>query len=213
MNHHRRILSFATAAVFAVGAVGLAACGADSSGLGSGPAPLTGYELDPPPAVGDLSLPDASAGGSEFAFRAEPGHLLLTYFGYTMCPDVCPTTLSEVRTALKKLGERADTIDLAMTTIDPARDLGEMLTKYVQSFVPRAHALRTDDDALLRSVADTFGAGYSVTTDADGNVEVSHSGNVFVVDATGAVVLVWPFGINGTSMASDLATLLDRGVA
>jgi len=211
MTRRLRSLTLAVAAIVAL--AGVSACGADSSGLGSGPAPLAGYELDPPPAVGELALPDASAGDAEFHFRAEPGHLLLTYFGYTMCPDVCPTTLSEVRSALKKLGERADSIDLAMTTIDPARDEGEMLTKYVQSFVPRAHALRTEDDTLLRTVADTFGAGYSVTTTADGAVEVSHSGNVFVVDATGAVVLVWPFGINGASMASDLAALLDRGVA
>lgn len=211
MRHLLRPLALATLAVVATGS--LVACGDDSATLGDGAAALAGYELDPAPQVGGLTMPDASAGGTDFAFRAEPGHLLLTYFGYTMCPDVCPTTLSELKKALKALGERSDSVDLAMATVDPARDMGDMLTKYVQSFVDDAHALRTEDDAVLQTVAGTFGAGYSVTTNDAGEIEVSHSGNVFVVDATGSVVLVWPFGITGESMARDLAALLDRGVA
>lgn len=211
MNRLFRSLALATFALSSAGMI--VACGDDSATLDGSATALAGYELEPAPQVGALSLPDASSDGVDFAFTAEPGRLLLTYFGYTMCPDICPTTLSEVKKALSSLGERADAIDLAMITVDPSRDLGELLTTYVQSFVPSAHALRTEDDAALQEVASTFGAGYSVATNDVGEIEVSHSGNVFVVDATGAVVLVWPFGINGASMASDLAILLDRGVA
>ena len=215
MNRRLRPLALAAnvIAATAIATTLLAACGDDTATLDGGTVALAGYELDPAPQVGDLSLPDASADGVDFTFRAEPGHLLLVYFGYTMCPDICPTTLSEVKKARQALGERSDSIYLAMVTVDPTRDLGDLLTSYVQSFIPSAHALRTEDDSALQTVAGTFGAGYSVTTNDDGAVEVSHSGNVFVVDATGAVVLVWPFGITGASMAGDLATLLDRGVA
>ena len=203
----RRLLASALAAI---AVLGLVACGDDSSTPDGSTSALAGYELEPAPQVGDFTLPDASAGDSDFAFVAEDGHLLLAYFGYTMCPDICPTTLSEVKKALRLLGEGAASIDLAMTTVDPNRDLGDLLTTYVQSFVPDAHALRTEDDSQLRALTDTIGAGYRVTESADGTIEVSHSGNVFVIDETGAVVLVWPFGITGESMAADLAILLDR---
>ncbi len=87
-----------------------------------------------------------------------------------------------MRTALGDLGDEADRIDLAMATVDPERDTGEVLTPYVQSFVPDARALRTTDDADLQAAADLFGVTYDVTTTDEGEVEVSHSGFLYAVD-------------------------------
>jgi protein SCO1/2 len=171
---------------------------------------LSGYQLDPPPEVGTLALPDASAGGSDFTFEAADGEYLIVYFGYTQCPDVCPTTLNEVKKALKAIGDDAEKVEVAMTTIDPNRDDGELLTNYVQSFVPGAHALRTDDETLLQSVAKGFGASYSVTTNDAGDVEVSHSGNLYVVDPAGTVVLQWPFGLPADAISTDLEILFGK---
>lgn len=169
-----------------------------------------GYRQSPAQQVGAASLPDASAEGADFAFAAEPGHLLVTYFGYTSCPDVCPTTLSGLRQALRDLGDDAARVDLAMVTIDPARDTGDILVGYVQSFVEGAHALRTTDDGALRAVTELFGASYSVTTAADGAVEVAHSGAMYVVDPSGAVTLTWPFGVTADDIRGDLAQLLEE---
>ncbi len=123
---------------------------------------------------------------------------------------MCPTTLAEVKKAFKQLGDAADKVDVAMATIDPNRDTGEIITGYVQSFIPGAHALRSEDPAQLESVAAAFGASYSVTTAADGQIDVSHSAGMYVVDPSGTVVLTWPFGIPADGIATDLEILFDR---
>jgi protein SCO1/2 len=183
----------------------LAACGEDKEAK-----VLSGYQLDPPPAVGTLSLPDASNGDADFTFKAAGHDYLIVYFGYTYCPDVCPTTLNEVKKALKAIGGDAEKVDVGMITIDPNRDSGDVLTHYVQNFVPGAHALRTEDDTKLQQVAKGFGASYTVTTNAKGAVEVSHSGNLYVVDQAGTVVLQWPFGLPADAIATDLEILLGK---
>ncbi len=174
---------------------------------------LSGYELTPPPRVAGLSLPDA-ASGDEFAMQADSGQLKLIYFGYLNCPDVCPTTLADVRKAFRLLPtELVDRLTLAMATVDPGRDEPEEVLQYVQSFIDDAHGLQTTDDDLLADVAAAFGASYSVEVADDGTVEVGHSANLYVVDANGDIVLVWPFGIPAQQIADDLTILFDRGVA
>lgn len=192
-------------ALLAVGLLVLAACGDDAA-----PRTLSGYELDPAPTVAALSLPDASDGDVDFPFIADDGRLLIVYFGYTYCPDVCPTTLAEVKKAFTQMGDGAQNVDVAMITIDPDRDTDEIITGYVQDFIPGAHALRTTDADVLLVTASQFGASYSVETLADGTVEVGHSGAMYVVDDTGTVVLTWPFGIPAEGIATDLEILFDR---
>ncbi|MEY4173863.1 MAG: hypothetical protein RI900_1028 [Actinomycetota bacterium] len=187
----------------ALASVVLAACGEDKAG-----GVLAGYHIEPSPMVGTLALPDAASGDS-VSFVAGTDHFLVVYFGYTSCPDVCPTTLNEVRKALKTIGDDASRVDVAMVTIDPDRDTGELLDNYVKSFVDDGRALRTDDPDLLQEVADGFGASYSVTENADGEIEVSHSGNLYVVDDTGALVLQWPYGLTSKAISNDLSILFD----
>jgi protein SCO1/2 len=186
-------------------ALPLAACGS-----GTATHPIAGLQRDPAPVVGDLSLPEASNGDTDFAFKADAGKFLIVYFGYTSCPDVCPTTLSEVKKALAQIGDKAKNVEVAMITVDPTRDTAELLTKYVHTFVKDSHALRTEDDSVLQKVAKGFGSGYSVTTNAKGEVEVTHSGNLFVVDPAGTVVLEWPFGLKAKAFANDLETLFGK---
>lgn len=158
--------------------------------------------------VGGLSLPEPSNGGEPFVFRAQPGGLLLVYFGYTSCPDVCPTTLAGIRTALAKDSGQADKIGLAMATIDPGHDTDSMLRDYVTGFLPSGHALRTTDQALLESVTSPFGASYSVTTNIDGTSDVSHTPFVYAVNDQGELIAQWPFGIKPSDLARDLRILL-----
>lgn len=182
------------------------ACGDDDAT----PKALSGYELLPAPSVAAIAVPDASDADASFPMMADEGQLLVVYFGYTSCPDVCPTTLAEVKKAFTQLGDTAERVDVAMITIDPDRDTDEILTGYVQSFLPGAHALRTTDAELLQTAGDAFGASFSVNTTADGTVEVSHSAAMYVVDSTGSVVLTWPFGIPAVGIADDLDILFDR---
>ena len=195
------ISSAAFVALLTVGGIG---CAGDGSAKH-----LAGYTVDPPTVVGDLSLPDAVT-GKPFRFVAEPEGVLVVYFGYTFCPDVCPTTLAALRTALHSLGDDAHRVRLAMTTIDPLRDTAEVLPGYVQSFVPDATALRTDDDTALRTVTDRFGASYSVAVAADGTEDVSHSGSMYLVNEAGTVLDTIPFGVTPKAIASDLGILLHQ---
>ena len=183
--------------------VGLAACGSDAPSHS-----LVGYRPSGQQVVDNVTLPEASNSDAPFTFAAAPGHLLIVYFGYTSCPDVCPTTLAMLKSALKQLGDDASKIELAMATVDPARDSDEVITGYVRSFVPDAHALRSDEPAQLQAAADAFGVSYSVTTAADGAIEVTHSGAMYVVNDQGDVVLTWPFGVTSDAVAGDLDVLL-----
>lgn len=201
----RRLLgALLTATAIAGAGAGCAADGGSGDGAGS----LSGFVSDPPLSVAGLSLPDAAAGDVEFPLTAAEGELLVVYFGYTACPDVCPTTMHEVEVALRHIGGLAERVEVAMVTIDPARDEPQMLARYVRGFVPDAHALRTTDDTDLQEVAAAFGASYSIITAADGSVEVGHTPSLYAVDDTGAVVVTWPFGLPGGAIANDLEILL-----
>lgn len=185
-------------------AAAITACGAD--GISGG---LSGFVSDPPLSVAGLSLPDAANSDADFVLTPPEDSLLIVYFGYTACPDVCPTTMHEVEVALRQVGDLADRVDVAMVTIDPSRDEPRLLANYVHDFVPDGHALRTDDGALLGKVAAAFGASYSIATDDDGTVKVGHTPNLYAVDDTGTIVLTWPFGLPGSSIAADLELLLE----
>jgi protein SCO1/2 len=206
----------AVAAAVVLGAlwlVGLAGCGADEQSA-SGPTPtaLRGLTRETPLQVGSVALPDQTVGGpgGELTFRAAPGELLVAYFGYTSCPDVCPTTLADLRAARELLGEDARRIDLAMVTVDPERDTPEVLTAYLGSFAERFHALRPADQADLEDAERAFGASSRVDKLPDGTVEVAHSATTYVIDQDGTVLVEWPFGTAAQDMAHDLRLLLAR---
>lgn len=198
MRARRRVAALALAV-----AVASSACGDDPAES------YAGIVREPAPVVAGVSLPDATT-GAPVAFRAEPGGVLLVYFGYLTCPDVCPTTMADIRTALTKLpsGSR-ELIDVRMVTIDPGRDTAAALEAYVDSFVDGA-ALRTEDPSALRAAADAFGADYRVTTAPDGGVEVSHTAFLYAVDDQGRLRLTWPFGVTAADIARDLTRLLSR---
>ncbi len=159
-------------------------------------------------AVGEVSLPDAANSNAEFSFRAASDDLLVVYFGFTSCPDICPTTLADLKTALADIGNDAGRVEFAMITVDPERDSAATLVDYVQWFIPEAHALRTEDEETLDAVGDAFGAEFSVVKMADDNVEVFHTAYLYGVDDTGRVVATWPFGVEPTTLASDIRSLL-----
>lgn len=173
---------------------------------------LAGIVREPYPDVSTVALPDESRGGQSFTTAAREEGLLMVYFGYTACPDICPTTLADLRRAMQALGDDADRIEVAMITVDPFRDTPEILTSYVQAFFADGHALRTDDQAALDLAAKAFGAAYEVTMTADGEIEVAHTAVLSVVDSSGRILVQWPFGMTVEDMQNDIEFLLDRGV-
>ncbi|WP_208026955.1 SCO family protein [Rhabdothermincola sediminis] len=195
----------------------LMSCGSDErAGPGrTDSTELLGITRATPLEVGSISLPDATVGGTgdTFRFRSAPGELLVVYFGYTSCPDVCPTTLADLRAARELLGGDGRRIDLAMITVDPERDAPERLSAYLASFADRYHAIRTTDLETLRAAEQAFGASSRVDRLPDGTVEVAHSATTYVVDTGGTVLVEWPFGTPPEDMAHDLRLLLEGASA
>jgi len=170
--------------------------------------PFAGYSRTPIRTVAAVSVP-AVGGDGDDSFVAQPGGLRLVYFGFTSCPDVCPTTLSDLRRGLAELApEERSRVGVDVVTVDPARDQPEVLDDYASSFIEDATSHRSDDPEVLRTAVDSFGANYRITVDSNGDPEVAHSGALYVVDDAGLVVLAWPFGIPAASIASDLERLL-----
>lgn len=205
----RSLIGAVALALALTGACANSGDGADrSDSSGTGGDALSGVVVTPTPDVSSLTLPEATASATAFPFRADADGVLLVYFGYTACPDVCPTTLSDLKVALRRLGGPADRVDVAMATIDPRRDTADVISRYLHSFFPDATALRTDDDAALRAVTDAFGASYLTEYPTQGEPKVSHSAYLYVVDDAGRVVLSWPFGTTSDDIAHDLGVLL-----
>lgn len=196
----KQFLSLAVAAA-------LLGCASDSGT----DAPLIGMQRNDPLVVGDQSMPRVDEAGveSQFEFKAADGKLLVVYFGFTNCPDLCPTTLADLRSAFRRITGSAEKVDVAMVTVDPERDTPDRLVPYLSSFVDDPVALRTTDTNLLERVEAAFLASSSIEIEATGKVNVSHTAATYVVDAEGTVIVEWPFGIGADGMENDLRILLE----
>jgi protein SCO1/2 len=142
-----------------------------------------------------LTMVDADTGKpvTAAAFR---GEIVLLYFGYTLCPDFCPTTLTNLADILDKLGVLADRVRVLFVTVDPNRDSLDTLKGYVKLFAPQVVGLRGTPDQLAE-LARRYRVAYSVTPASNGHpYQVTHSSIVFVFDAAGQARLIL------TSMAS-----------
>jgi protein SCO1 len=203
-----RVLPLAALAVL-LASLGLTACGGGSDA----PSSLQGVVRKPALQVASVTLPDESplADGAPFAMKAAKGGLLLAYFGYTNCPDVCPTTLSDIGRALRDLpASDREKIEVAFATVDPDRDSGSLLSSYLDHFVDGGHALRTTDAAQLQTAEDAFGVVAKKVPEGN-SYSMEHTAITYVIDNTGKVVVEWPFGTDSKDMANDMRFLLARG--
>jgi protein SCO1/2 len=175
------------------------------------PQVLFGMVREPSPNVSTVVLPAVSHGDADFAMLSDPGRLLVVYFGYTSCPDICPSTMVDLRRAVEQLGDEAEKVDVAFITVDPLRDTPEKVTNYVQAFFEQTGvALRTEDPELLESAARAFGAAYERAITDEGELEVSHSAFLYAIDEEGQILVQWPFGMTSDDMYNDLAYLFDH---
>lgn len=122
------------------------------------------------------------------------GKLLLIYFGFTYCPDVCPTDLVSMASAVDQLGTRGDVVQPLFITVDPERDTPEHLAQYVPSFHPKLIGL-TGAEGAIRKVADAYKVYYEKVPGADpSSYSVDHSGFIYLMDARGGYLGFFPPG-------------------
>ncbi len=206
----------AIACLALVGLLGLAGCGSSSSSdsTTATTVQVKGYHPEPVRKVARYTLSDYATDPAPqtFPLKAEPNGLLLVYFGYLSCPDICPLTMGDTAAALEELGpDAASRVQVAFTTVDLERDTGPKIVEYMEHFFApeQIHALRADTDEQLRSVVYQFGASFSIESHEPGSFYgVAHSGNTYAVDDKGNVVWAWPFGTTGEELAAGIRTLL-----
>jgi protein SCO1/2 len=130
------------------------------------------------------------------------GKIVILYFGYTHCPDVCPATLSNLADVLKDLGPHAGDVRVLFVSVDPARDTLPELKSYVTAFAPQIDGLRGAPNAIAQ-LARRFRVLYSVTQTPQGE-EVMHSGSVFVFDRDGHAREVMTQTADTKAVATDV---------
>jgi protein SCO1/2 len=135
------------------------------------------------------------------------GKWLLVYFGYTYCPDVCPTVLNEMGTALDELGPRAKHIQPIFISIDPTRDSQKVMAKYLKSFDPRIVGLRGDGDAT-EEAAKAFHVYYRARTVGHGEYVMDHSAFIYVLNPKGKFVQLLSADVPGHRLAEVLKKLV-----
>lgn len=136
------------------------------------------------------------------------GKAVVVFFGYTQCPDVCPTTLSEMAAVMQQLGPLADKVQVLFITVDPDRDTQELLSKYVPAFDSRFLGL-VGDQAATEKVAKEFRVFYQkVPGKEQGSYTMDHTAGSYVFDPQGRLRLFIRHGQGAEPIAHDLRLLL-----
>jgi protein SCO1/2 len=171
-----------------------------------------GSAIDPPVAASNFTLKDQN--GQTFQLGDQRGKIVLMFFGYTNCPDVCPTTLLQFKQARAQLGPsgQANRVRFVFITVDPERDTAEKMKTYLGAIDPAIIGLG-GSQAELESVWKAYGVyrqkqpGQSPDEYAD---LIEHSGRVYLIDAQGNLRLTYPFGLQPDDVVQDVTYLLKQ---
>ncbi|KAF0164560.1 MAG: electron transport protein SCO1/SenC [Rhodocyclaceae bacterium] len=161
------------------------------------------------PLGGEFALVDTD--GRAFKLSSLRGKIVLIYFGYTGCPDACPTDLLLFRDLLERLGSRKEAVQPIFISVDPARDTPKQLAAYANAFSPAIRAL-TGSERKLRQVAKAYGSYFNYVGRTPGSTSytVDHSVNVYVVNGEGKLVGVIPFGTPLEEVVRRIEGMLDK---
>jgi len=161
---------------------------------------------EPYPVAPEIEL--TRANGSSFRLSEMRGKIVMLFFGYTSCPDVCPTTMAELNQALEKLGGRADQVQVLFVTVDPERDTPERVQEYVDHFNPNFIGLSGSESELAKAWND-YGVFREVVDGASAaGYLVNHTARVTMIDQQGNLRISFPFDTPVEDIVHDLKLLL-----
>ena len=177
----------------------LVACGENKPQFSS--VDLTGADY-----AKDFQLPDQD--GKVRSLKDFQGKVVVLFFGYTQCPDVCPTTMTELAQVKKELGAEGDKLQVLFVTVDPERDTPQVLKGYMANFDPSFIALRGTPEQLA-AMAKDFKVFYKKTEGkTPTSYSMDHSAASYVYDTKGQLRLYTRFGSGAQALASDIKLLL-----
>lgn len=171
------------------------------------PPTLRGTVIEPPKPMPDFTLQSINGPVSLSDFR---GKIVVLYFGYTSCPDVCPTTLANLRRALNDLGEKADQVQVILVAVDWQKDTPERVASYLSAFHPDFVGL-SGTQAQIDAVTKDFFIFYQINPpDENGYYTVDHTATTQVLDREGRLMLTWPYGLSADELLEDLKVLVRK---
>lgn len=186
-----------------LGAAALAGC----DRAGNAGAAFKGIDITGADYARDFDLPDAQ--GQRRRLADFKGRVVVVFFGFTHCPDVCPTTMAELAAVKAALGADGDRVQGIFITVDPERDTPELLRAYLGNFDKSFVALRGTDEET-KALAKHFKVFYAkVPGKTEGNYTIDHTAGSYVFDAKGAVRLFTRHGTGADALKSDLQLLLN----
>lgn len=187
-------------------ALALAGCDKLAPGGGAGREPFQAIDITGADYAKELALPDVDGRLRTLAdFR---GEVVVVFFGYVQCPDVCPTTMAELAAVKRELGADGARVRGVFVTVDPERDTAEVLKAYVASFDPGFVALRGTPEQI-KVAAKQFKIFFSkVPGQTEGSYTIDHTAGSYVFDAQGRVRLFTRYGSGATALVHDLKLLL-----
>jgi protein SCO1/2 len=166
----------------------------------SAPYEWHGTAYDPPRPAPSIQL--AASDGSLFDLSAEAGRVVVVYFGYINCPDICPATLGNLAALMGDLGEQASGLRVVFITVDPERDILPALDDYLSAFDPTFLGLRGE-----RPETDSVLAAYGVYAGMDeaaASHEIEHSARLFLIDQDGALVAHYLWDVLREDLLADV---------
>lgn len=166
-----------------------------------------GTVLDPPKSIQDFTLTDQN--GGTFRLGDQQGNVVLLFFGYTFCPDICPTTLGTWKRVHETLGADAQEVRFVFVTVDPERDTPERLKQHLEVFGSDFIGL-TGTPEELQPVYQAFGVYFEKDTETESAAGylVNHTASAFVVDPEGRWRLKFSFGTSVEDIVHDIKQLL-----
>ena len=202
--NRRGLWAVLAAAVLLVGAV--VVWSAINGRLPFGAPAFHGTVIQSPDVVADFTL--TSSTGDQLSLSDLRGKVVLLYFGYTFCPDACPTTLNELKKVPPALGDRADEVQVVMVTVDPQRDTPEVLREYLAYFDPSFLGLTGTEEEVL-AAATPLGIYFSAHEgSAATGYLVDHTTSVLAIDKDGYLRLLYSFETPGEDIAADMRHLV-----
>jgi protein SCO1/2 len=189
----------------------VALAGCDKLGLSSSAPALAfrGADITGADYARTLALPDVT--GRQRTLADFKGKVTVVFFGYTQCPDVCPTTMAELAQVKKSLGADGDKLQGVFVTIDPERDTPEILKSYMASFDPSFIALRGTVEQT-QAAAKEFKVFFAkVPGKTEGSYTMDHTAGAFVLDGKGNARLFERYGGGAEALAADIKALIAAG--
>lgn len=201
MKHQRR--------VFLLLGLTSALAGCDKLGAVAAQAGFKAVDISGAEYGHSLALPDQN--GKQRTLADFKGKVVVVFFGYTQCPDVCPTTMAELAQVKKSLGADGERVQGIFVTIDPERDTPELLKAYMAGFDPSFIALRGTLEQTA-AVAKDFKVFYAkVPGKSEGSYSMDHTAGSYIFDTAGRLRLFTRYGSGAEPLKADLKTLLAGG--